>query len=172
MDVSRPAHLEALAAAEPRNLDMLQGAAAARLLPEQPLTGALVEAASAAFVGAIDDSHIPTTKLYLQRAAQAADEGVAPNNFQHDDDDSEPTVATPRRGRLSAPSTTFPIVRRNPIAALQKKHLLAKGTWQQVTRIDDLCHTHVSHKCWLCPTTARLLHQRALLFSSGFVGYY
>ena len=24
--------------------------------------------------------------------------------------------------------------------------LLSKGTWQQVTRIEDLCHTHVSHK--------------------------
>ena len=76
-------------------------------------------------LGALNDSENPTSRLYLQNAAQAADEGwqqiVQGHNgstvtrttipdveqtgltSQHDDADFEPTFALLRRGRLSAP---------------------------------------------------------------------
>ena len=43
--------------------------------------------------------------------------------------------------------------------------LLSKGAWQQITRIEHLCHAQVSHKwlrrmCGKCPDAARLHHQR------------
>ena len=116
------------------------GAATAGLLPEQPLFArldAFVEASSAAFLGALEDSENRTATLHLQKAAKLADEAwrqtaqghngltitsptipdVAQTGLasKHDDDDFEPTVScpTPKRTaqRFTAPSTTFPIVR-------------------------------------------------------------
>ena len=64
---------------------------------------------------------------------------------QDDDDDSEPTRAPTRRSRLSAPQ-----LQASDSTRLRrlKQTVHTKGLWQQVTRIEDLCHTHVSHK-WL-----------------------
>ena len=172
---------------------MIRGAAAAGLLPEQPLLARLdasVEAASAAFLGALDDSENPTAQVYLQKAAQAADEAwqqrvqghngptitnptiphVEQTGFtsQHDDD-AEPTLAPPRRGRLSAPQLQAQLSRLSDRTRLRrsKRTLLAKGARQQVMRPEDVCHTHVSQKwlyhldvCKQCPNTGRY-HQRA-----------
>ena len=66
---ARPAHLGAFVAAKPRILDVIRNAAAAGLLPGR--LDAEVEAASAAFLGALDDSENSTARLYLQEAAQA-----------------------------------------------------------------------------------------------------
>ena len=73
-----PAHFGALIAAKPRILDMIRDATTAGILPEQPLLArlsALMESATAAFFDALDDdAERPTARLYLQKAAQAADE--------------------------------------------------------------------------------------------------
>ena len=66
-----------------------------------------------------------TGKLYVQKAAQAADEAW------------QQTI-----GGLQGPSVTNPTVS----ALSLKSTLLSKGARQQVTRIVDLCHMHVSHK--------------------------
>ena len=96
---------------------MIQDAATAGLLPEQPLSARLdtvIEAATAAFLDALDNSEKPKARLYLQKAAQAADyswqqtiqghNGLTITNptvpeieqsgltSQHEDDDSEPLL--------------------------------------------------------------------------------
>ena len=107
---------------------MIRGATSADLLPEQPLLAwlsALVESASVAFLDALDDAEKPTTRLYLQKAARAAEEsweqtvlgysGPTVTNptvpeieqggsaSQDDDDDSEPTFTPLRKSGLGAP---------------------------------------------------------------------
>ena len=66
---------------------------------------------------------------------------------QHDDDDSEPIFALPRKSRLSAPRLQAQLSQLFDRTRL-RRNLLTKGAWQQVTRIEDLCHTHVSNT-WL-----------------------
>ena len=56
---------------------MIQGAATAGLLPKQPLLArldTLIELVTAAFLDALDDTEKRTALLYLQTAAQAADD--------------------------------------------------------------------------------------------------
>ena len=55
-----------------------------------------------------------------------------------------------RKSRLSAPQLQAQLSRLTDGTRLMrlKSTLLSEGAWQQVTRIEDLCHTHVSHK-WL-----------------------
>ena len=148
------------------------GAATAGVLPEQPLPalGTSVEAASAAFLDALDYENL-TAKLYLQKAAHAADESwqqtvqghngptgnptipdieQSGSTSQHDDDDFEPAFAPPRRGRLNAPQLQEQLFGLSDRTRLRrwKGTLVTKGAWQQATRIEDLCHTHFSRK-WL-----------------------
>ena len=70
--------------------------------------------------------------------------------------------SAPQKSQLSR-LTDRPRLRR------LKDTLLSKGDWQQVTRIEDLCHAQVPHK-WLLPPgrvrgksldTARLHCQRS-----------
>ena len=67
-----------------------------------------------------------------------------------DDDDSELTFTPPRKSRLSAPQLQAQLSQLCDRTRLRrlKDTLHSKGAWRQVTRIDDLCHSHVSHK-WL-----------------------
>ena len=69
---------------------------------------------------------------------------------QDDDDDSEPTFAPARTSRLSAPQLQVQLSLLPDRTRLRRLEntLHAKGAWQQVTRMEDFCHTHVSHK-WL-----------------------
>ena len=55
-------------------------------------------------------------------------------------DDTGPTFAPLRKSHLSAPQLSL-LSDRTRLRRL--KH--AKGAWQQVPRIEDPCHTHVSH---------------------------
>ena len=66
---------------------------------------------------------------------------------QDDDDDSKPTVAPPRKSRLSAPQLQAQLSLLSDRTRLQRlKHTLhTNGAWQ-VTRIEELCHAHVSHE--------------------------
>ena len=112
----------------------------------------------------------PTARLYRQQAAQAADESWQQTVQGHngptvmnrtvseveqsgsasrdDDDDSELTFAPHRKSRLSAPLLQAQLSRLSDRTRLRrlKDTLHSQGAWQQVVRIEDLCHTHVSHK--------------------------
>ena len=113
----------------------------------------------------------PTARLYLQKAAQAADESWQPAVQGH----NGPTITSPtileieqsgshliarQRKRLR---TTFTTLRNSRLSAPQLQAQLARlfdrtrlrrlentlrtqGAWQQVTRIEDVCHTQVSHE--------------------------
>ena len=58
--------------------------------------------------------------------------------------------SAPRKGQLSAPQLQAQLSRLTDRTRLRrlKDTLLSKGAWQQVTRIEDLCHAQVSHR-WL-----------------------
>ena len=152
-----------------------QDAATAKLLPKQPLAtrlGADIEAANAAHLDTHDGAKKTTAGLCLQKTAEAASKSwhqavqghsgpAVPNPTiseceqsssasQDDDDDSERTSPPTRKKRLSAPQLQAQLARLSDRTRLRrlKDTLHSKGAWQQVTRIEDLCHTHVSHK-WL-----------------------
>ena len=121
--------------------------------------------------GARDNEDKATAKLYVQKAAQAADElwqqtvgelqrpRVANptvsalehrNSTSQDEDSEDMDFSAPRKSRLSAPQLQAQLSRLTDRTRLRrlKSTFLSKGAWQQVTRIEDLCHTRVSHK-WL-----------------------
>ena len=56
---------------------------------------------------------------------------------------------TPRKSQLSAPQLQAQLSRLSGRTRLRrlKDALLSNGAWQQVARMEDLCHTQVSHKC-------------------------
>ena len=81
------------------------------------------------------------------------------------------TWTSQRPRRLSAPQFQAQLswLADRPRLRRLKSTLLSKGAWQQGTRLEDLCHTHVSHK-WLsslgcvrgeCLDATRPHHQRA-----------
>ena len=75
-DIAGPAHLGALIAAKPRILAMIHDAVTAGLHPKQPLVtrlGVVIEAATSPDLEALDGEEKGTAKLYIQKAAQAAD---------------------------------------------------------------------------------------------------
>ena len=55
---------------------------------------------------------------------------------------------SPRRSRLSAPQVQAELSRLTDRTRPRrlKSTLLSKEAWQQVTRVEDLCHTHVPNK--------------------------
>ena len=67
-----------------------------------------------------------------------------------DDDNSEFTSAPARKSRLGAPQLQAQLSRLSDRTRLRRLQntLYSEGAWQQVTRIEDLRHTHVSRK-WL-----------------------
>ena len=72
-----PAHLRALMAAKPRIQAMIQDAVTPGILPKHPLQtrlAAVIETATSTYLEALDDDDRATAKLYVQKAAQAADE--------------------------------------------------------------------------------------------------
>ena len=76
-DIAAPAHLGALIAAKPRIQAMIQDAAAAGLLSKQPLEtrlDAVVETATSDNLDALDSEDQAMAKLYVQKAAQTANE--------------------------------------------------------------------------------------------------
>ena len=125
---------------------------------------------SLTYLGALDDDKA-TAKLYVRKAAQAADEAWQqtigalqgpsvtnptvsaleyPNSASQDDDSEDMDISAPRKNRLSAPQLQAQLSRlidRFRFTRL-KNTLLSKGAWQHVTRIEDLCRTQVSHT-WL-----------------------
>ena len=117
----------------------------------------LVATATAGFLDTLHDNERATAHVYLQKAAQAADEAweqmvpvaevertdPAP---QENEDAQEVTFAPARRGRLDAPQLQARLSQLSDRTRLRRLRdtLQAEGAWQQVARIEDLCHTHVS----------------------------
>ena len=172
-DIAAPAHLGALIAAKPRIQGMIRNAVRAALLPEQMLEARLsevIETPTSTYLSTLDSDAQATAKLYVQNAAQAADEawqqtfaglqglGVAnptmsdlehPTSASQDEDSDVDFSATPK-SRHSAPQLQAQLSRPTDRTRLRrlKNALLSRGAWQQVTRIEDLCHAQVSHE-WL-----------------------
>ena len=76
-DVAALAHLGALIAAKPRIQAMIQDGVTAGPLPMGPVEtrlAAVIETALSTYLDALDDEDKATAKLYVQKAAQAAEE--------------------------------------------------------------------------------------------------
>ena len=76
-DIAAPANLGALTGAKPRIQAMIQDAVLAGLLPKQHLESrlaAVIETYTSTYLSALDDEDKAMAKLYVQKAAQAADE--------------------------------------------------------------------------------------------------
>ena len=76
-DIAAPAHLGALIEANPRVQGMIRDAVLAGLLPEQVLETRLsevIETATSTYLSALDSDAQGTARLFIQEAAQAADE--------------------------------------------------------------------------------------------------
>ena len=69
---------------------------------------------------------------------------------QDDGDGDMDFSSAPRKSRLSAPQLQAQLSQLSDRTRLRrlKNTLFSKGAWQRATRIQDLCHTHVTHK-WL-----------------------
>ena len=161
----------ALIAATPRIQAMIQDAVTAGVLLLEARLDAVIATATSTYLEALDDEDRITAKLYVQKAAPAADETWQqtvdghtgpvvtnptvselehPSSASQDDDSDGMDFSAPRKSRLSAPQLQAQLSRLSDRTRFRrlKNTLLSKGAWQQVTRIEDLCHTHVSHK-WL-----------------------
>ena len=138
----------------------------AGLLREQILEARLsevIETATSTNLSSLDKDEQATAKLYVQKAAQAADEawqqtiaglqgrGVAnptiaslghPGSASPDDDSDDIDFSAPRNGRLSGPQLQAQLSRLTDRSRLRrlKDTLLSKGAWQQVTSVEDLYH--------------------------------
>ena len=132
---------------------------------------AVIETATSTYLGALDDGNQATAKLYVQKAAQTADEAwqqtigglqgpgvtnptIAPSNIPHsasqDEDSEDMDFSAPQKSRLRSPqfqARPSRVTGRTRLSRL-KNTLLSTGAWQQVARIEEMCHTQVSHK-WL-----------------------
>ena len=73
-----------------------------------------------------------------------------PSSASQDADSEDMDVSASWKSRLSAPQLQAQLAPLTEWARLGRLRctLLSKEAWQQFTRIEDLCHTNVSHK-WL-----------------------
>ena len=163
-DIAAPAHLEALIATKLRIQAMIQDAVWAGFLPEHPWKLALPRS-----------SKQPTSRIkaplmtkikprrsckFRRRLRQAANNwriaGTKcrkpdhPSSASQDEDSDDMDFSAPRKSRLGAPQLQAQLSRLTDRTRLRrlKKTLLSKWAWQQVTRIEDPCHTQVPLK-WL-----------------------
>ena len=159
----------ALIAAKRRIEAMIQDAVWAGLLPEHFLETrltAVIEAATTTYLSALDGDEQATAKLYVQKAAQAADEAWQQTIERLQGPGvTDPIPQTPRLclsgmktattwtsqrpGRADSVRPSFSRLTDRTLFRRLKNTLFSEGAWQQVTGIEDLCHTQGSHK-WLC----------------------
>ena len=180
-DIAAPAHLGAFIAAKPRIQAMIQDALTAGLVLQQPLEArldAVIATATSTCLEALDEEDRATAELYVQKAAQAADEAwqqtvgglqghsVAnptmsdlehPSSASHDEDSDGMDFSASRKSRLSAPQLQAQLSQLTDRTRLKrlKNTPFSKGAWQQVTRIEDLCHTRTFPNQWLFHLDAR-----------------
>ena len=142
-DIDAPAHLGALIAATPRIQGMIRDAVWAGPLPDQILEARLsevIETATSTFLSALDSDGQATAKLYVQTAAQEADEawqqtiarlqgpGVAnpaiaslenPSSASQDDSD-DMDFSAPQKSRLNAPQLQVQLSRLHDRSRLRR----------------------------------------------------
>ena len=173
-DIAAPAHLAALTAAKPRILAMIQDGVTPGLLPEHPLEERLntvITTAISTYLAALYETDQATANLFIQKATQATDEAwkhtaqrqqgpsvpsptiaalEQPGSASQEEDSDDMDFSAPRKSRINTPQLQAQLSRLTDRTRLRhmRDTLRGKGVWQQVTRIEDLCHTHVSHK-WL-----------------------
>ena len=98
------AHRGALIAAKPRTRGMIRDAVLAGLLPEQLLETRLsevIETATSTYLSALDNDEQATARLFIQKAAQAAD-----GSWQHTVSGQQgPGVAGPTIASLGHPGS-------------------------------------------------------------------
>ena len=103
-DIAAPAHLGALIAAKPRIQGMIRDAVLAGLLPERILETRLsevIQTATSIHLSALNSDEQATAELYVQKAAQAADE-----SWQHSFSGQQgPGVAGPTTASLGHPGS-------------------------------------------------------------------
>ena len=172
-DIAAPAHLGALIASKPRIQGMTRDAVLAGLLPEQLLETRLseaIETATSTSLSALDNDEQATARLFIQKAAQAADESwqqtvsgqqgpeVAnptiasvkhPSSASQEEDSDGMDFSAPRKSRFSGPQLQAQLSRLTDRTRLRR----LKGSSRRVPgskspRIDDLCHAQVSRR-WL-----------------------
>ena len=96
---------------------------------------AIIETAISTYIGALDDEDKATARVAGPTVAALEHS----SSTSQEDDSEDMDFSAPRKSRLGAPQLQ---------AQLSLVTLLSKAAWQQATRNEDLCHTHVSHK-WL-----------------------
>ena len=128
---------------------MIRDAVLAGLLPEQLLESR--ETATSTYLSALDNDEQATARLFIQKAAQAANEswqhfvsvqgpGVAgltiaslghPGSASQDDDSDDMDFSAPQRGRLSAPQLQAQLSRLTERTRLRrlKDTLLSVSRW-------------------------------------------
>ena len=94
-DIAAPAHLGALIAAKPRIQGMIRDAVQAD--PRNASLSEVIETATSTCLSALDNDEEATAKLYVQKAAQAA------NYLQEEEDSDDMDFSAPRKSRPSAP---------------------------------------------------------------------
>ena len=168
----------------PQILDMIRSATTAGLLLEQPFAGAAERSNRIGHCLLLIQGDLPLgcickkqPKQQTNRGSrQSKDTAALPSRSQQCQkssrvaplhrpgvDDSQPTCAPLRKSRLSAPQVQAQLsLISDRTRSRRLKHTLhTKGAWQQVTRIEDLCHSLVSQTRVRRPHTARLHRQRA-----------
>ena len=154
---------------------MIQDGVTAGLLPQQPLEERLDAIISAATSTCLSKPLTRRTKqlqscLIKKQLRQEAKRGrkrsnasrsrafqaptiaafELPTSSSQDDDSDDMDFSSPRKSRFNTPQLQAQLSRLAGRTRLRrlKDTLHSKGAREQVTRIEDLCHTHVSHK-WL-----------------------
>ena len=144
---------------------MIRDAVFAGRPPEQILEARLsevIETATSTHLSALDSDEQATAKLHVlgsKHLGGLQGPGVSnptiaslehPSSASQDEDSDDMDFAAHRKSRLSAPQRQAQLSRLTDLSRLRrlKDTLLFKGAWQQVSRIEDLCHAQVSHK-WL-----------------------
>ena len=130
--------------------------------PEQILevrVSEVIETATSTYLSALEHDEQSTAKLYVQKAAQAADEAWQQNwrtagarrhkpGPSHLSNTQAPplemkTATTWTRSALQAQLSRL----TGHVSDRLKDTLLSMGAWEQVTRVEDLHHAQVSHAC-------------------------
>ena len=165
-DTAAPAHLGALMAARPRIQAMIPDAVLAGFLPKHPLETRLavvIETATSTYLSALMMKIKPRqsctcrrrrrqqTKVGRKQLGDCRDPSLEHHSSASQEEDCDDMdFLAPWKSRLSAPQLVAQLSRLTDRARPRRLNstLFSKGAWQQVARIEDLCHTQVSHG-WL-----------------------
>ena len=147
---------------------MIQDAATAERLSKHPLVArldAIIEAATAVYLEALDGAEKPICKRQPRQPTHPGSKQLKGTMVQ-----SSPIQQCQKMNRTALPHRMMMMTPNTPVLHTEKgssahhslqaqlsrlsdrtrlrrvkNTLHTKGAWQQVSRVEDLCHTHVSH---------------------------